>query len=172
MTIILNCDTIKQLVETGDFKIIKKNQKIVGNCNYYFTPNMGINLYSAKVKFIDKKFIVFEFDKHTNSSLLLLLKNINKVFIDQLKINNSELFDSPIYNLFSEDESNFTLRCYLPNSNGKYFITVDSTETDTKLPFRLPRVNAIYDMAIVEIRNVWKKDETCAFNLELKYVKI
>jgi hypothetical protein len=170
MTIILNSNVIKQLIENETFKILKKNQKLLGNCNYYFTPNMGINLYNPKVKFVDKKFLVFEFTKKDSLLLLLLLRNINDVFLNELRSKFSETFDKTIYNLFSEDDLTFTLRCYLPNNNGKYFVQVNDSETGSNIPFKLPRVNINYNTAMIEIRNVWKKNETYGFNLELKYI--
>ena len=172
MTIILNSDVIKQLVEKGTFKILKKNQKVLGNCNYYFAPNMGVRVYNPKIKFVDKKFLVFEFTKVDSLSLLLLLRHINDVLLNELRSKFSETFDKTIYNFFSEDELSFTLRCYLPSNNGKYFVQVEDSETGSKIPFKLPRVNTTYNESMMEIRNVWKKNETYGFNLELKYISL
>jgi hypothetical protein len=172
MTIILNSDVIKQLTHNDVFKILKKNQKVLGNCNYYFTPNMGISVYNPKIKFVDKKFVVLEFIKRDSLSLLLLLRHINDVFLNKLRENFSETFDKTIYNLFSEDDLAFTLRCYLPNNNGKYFVQTEDSDTGLKIPFKLPRVNTNYNQSMIEIRNVWKKNETYGFNLELKYVSL
>lgn len=170
MTIILNSDRLMELVESNSLKILKRSQKVSTDCNYYFTPTMGIKLYKPMVKFIDKKFIVFEFQKSDHLSLLLLLRHINNILLRQLRTKFSETFNESIHNLFSEDDLVFTLRCYLPNNKGKYFIKVEDAETGAALPFILPNTNRYYDNCIVEIRNIWKRKETYAFNLELKHI--
>lgn len=165
MTIILNSVVLNELVDTSVLKILKKNQKIQGNCNYYFNPNIGLKLYNPKVKYVDKKTIVFEFDKYKYASLLVLLNYINDVLQRTTKNEFSELFEKQIYNIVSEQDSKFTIRCYLPNYNGKYFIDTGSTEK-----FTVPRSGCEYDTAVIEIRNIWKMGEKYGFNLELKNV--
>ena len=76
MTIILNSTVLNELIDNDVLKVLKKNQKIQGNCNYYFNPNIGFKLYGAKVRYVDKKSMVFEFDKYKCSSLLVLLNYI------------------------------------------------------------------------------------------------
>lgn len=166
MTIILNSEVLDSLIRDDILKILKKNQKIAGNCNYYFTPNIGLNLYNAKVKFVDKKFIVFEFEKYKHLGLLGLLKRINEVLKTKVRTNNSELFEKAIFDLFNEDDNVFSLRCYLPNYNGKY-----SIETNFE-KFNIPRVGCCYDIATIEIRNIWKNNEKHGFNCELKRVVV
>jgi hypothetical protein len=170
MTIILNSDILMELIDSNNLKILKRSQKISSDCNYYFTPNMGIKLYKPIVKFVDKKFIVFEFQKANNLPLLLLLRHINNILLRELRTKFSETFNKTIHNLFSENDLVFTLRCYLPNNNGKYFIKIEDSDTGASLPFKLPNTNTNYDTAIVEIRNVWKRAETYGFNLELKSI--
>lgn len=167
MTIILNSTVLNELVDNDVLKVLKKNQKTQDNCNYYFNPNIGFKLYDAKVKYVDKKSMVFEFDKYKYSSLLVLLNYTNDVLQRMTKQNFSELFEKSIYGIVSEQDSTFTIRCYLPNYNGKYFI---ETESDDK--FKLPRSGCIYDSVTVEIRNIWKMGEKYGFNLELKGVYV
>lgn len=168
MTIILNCDILDSMISNDEIKIIKRSQNIVGNSNYYFNPNIGIKLYNPEVKFIDKKFVVFYFDKYKHSSLLKLLKHMDAVLQNFVKCKYSELFDKKIYSIFSEDDMGFTIRCYLPNRNGKYNI---QTETQT-IRFTLPRLGCIYDVATIEFRNIWKNGDKYGFNIELKGVNV
>lgn len=165
MTItILNSEFLDNMIETESLKILKKNQRVLGNCNYYFNPNIGVNLYKSKVKFLDKKFIVFEFEKYSCLSLLKLLRHTNVTLKNLTKNKFSELFDKEIYDLFNEDDEKFLIRCYLPNYNGKYSIETDYGR------FNLPRVGCCYDMITVEFRNIWKNGEKYGFNIELKRV--
>jgi hypothetical protein len=165
MTIILTSDKIDALIKENILKVLKKPQKNTTNFNYYFTPNIGISLYNPKVKYIDKKFIVFEFERYKNSSLYHLLKHINTTLQNELKKQYIELKDKYIYDLFSEQNEYFFIRCYLPNNNGKYFISVNEDKR-----FYLPRIGCIYDNVIVEIRNIWGKGDKYGFNIELKKV--
>ena len=166
MTIILNSEVLSELTRSGNLRVIRKVQKVHGNCNYYFTPTIGINLYNPRVKFVDKKFIVFVFDKYKNSGLFSLLKHIDSVLQNLVKKSNSEVYDKEMYSLFSEDETEFVIRCYLPNKMGKYLIHTDCDN------FHLPRSGAMYEMVTVEFRNIWKTGVRIGFNTELKFAKI
>lgn len=164
MTIILNSEILNDMIKDDVLKILKKNQKVAGNCNYYFNPSIGIKIYKPKVKFLDKKFMVFEFEKYSNMGLLGLLRCVNTILKKQTKTKFSELFDKDIYDLFNEDDEKFMIRCYLPNYNGKYAIETDYGK------FNLPRIGCCYDMAVIEFRNIWKNVEKYGFNIELKQV--
>lgn len=164
MTIILNSEILNDMIKNDVLKILKKNQKTLGNSNYYFNPNVGIYLYKPKVKFLDKKFMVFEFDKYSNMGLLGLLRYINTTLQNHTKSKFSELFDKDLYDLFNEDDEKFMIRCHLPNYNGKYSIQTDYGK------FNLPRIGCCYDMAVIEFRNIWKNGEKYGFNIELKRV--
>jgi hypothetical protein len=166
MTIILNSDILQELIISKTLKIIKKSQKISNNSNYYFTPSIGIKLYKPKIMYSNLKSIVFEFDKYEFLNLLQLLRSINNKLQYKLKTDYSELFDKDIYNIMSEQDEKFTIRCYLPNKNGKYFIK----SNDLSLGFKLPKSNSYLDEALIEIRNVWCNDSKYGFNLELKSI--
>jgi hypothetical protein len=165
MTLILTSEKVDEIIKDNILKILKKSQKNTKDWNYYFTPNIGISLYNPKVKYVDKKFIVFEFDRYKYSSLYHLIKHINISLQNELKTQYIELNDKNIYNIFSEEKETFFIRCYLPNNNGKYFITVNDDKR-----FYLPRIGCIYDNVVVEIRNLWGKDNKYGFNIELKNV--
>jgi hypothetical protein len=166
---ILYSNVLKDLVETDTLKILKKSQKVSGNSNYYFTPNLSLELYNPKVMFVTPKFIVLEFDRVKHASLLTLIKGINSTLLYQLRKRYSELYSKNIYDIVSEKESTFTIRCFLPNSSGKYFINCTNNQNET-LTYKLPRVSSQYDIATVEIRNVWVNGEKSGFNIELKNV--
>lgn len=167
MTIILTKEKIEEITKENILQILKKSQKNTTNWNYYFTPNIGITLYNPKVKYVDKKCLVFEFERYKNASLYHLLKYINSTLQNELKKKYIELNDKHIYDIFSEQDETFFIRCYLPNNNGKYFISVNDDKR-----FYLPRIGCIYDNIIVEIRNLWGKDQKYGFNIELKKVNL
>lgn len=166
MTIILNSDILQELIISKTLKIIKKSQKISNNSNYYFTPSIGIKLYNPKIMYSNLKSVVFEFDKYEFLNLLQLLRSINDKLQYKLKHDYSELFDKEIYNIMSERDDKFTIRCYLPHKNGKYFIK----SNESSFGFKLPKSNCVLDEALIEIRNVWCNDGKYGFNLELKSV--
>lgn len=168
MTIILNCETLDEMISSDSLKIIKRSQTNVNNFNYYFNPNIGINLYNPEVKFVDKKFIVFSFEKYKHMSLLKLLVYIDTTLKSKTKRKFSELFDKDIYSIFSENENEFMIRCYLPSYNGKYKV---QTETEN-VRFNLPRLGCVYDTAKIEFRNIWKNGDKYGFNIELKSVNL
>ena len=99
MSIYLTLDNLNDLISSKSLKILKKNQKENGT-NYYFTPNLVLKLYGAKVIFINPKFLVFQFCKIKNSSLYLLLKSINSILLNELKKTHSEMFNKEIYSFF------------------------------------------------------------------------
>ena len=168
MSIYLTLDNLNDLISSKSLKILKKNQKENGT-NYYFTPNLVLKLYGAKVIFINPKFLVFQFCKIKNSSLYLLLKSINSILLNELKKTHSEMFNKEIYSFFSDVDDKFTIRCYLPNYKNKYFIQCESSDNSVNY-FTLPKHQITYDMITIEIRNVWYKNEKGGFNIELKGV--
>ena len=78
MTIVLNKAIIEELIRTNKLRILKKYQSDKINCNYYFTPNIGIKIYKPKVMIVNEKYIVFEFDKNNSIGLYSLLRKINE----------------------------------------------------------------------------------------------
>lgn len=165
MTILINSEVLSNL-KVG---ILRRSQKMECNHNYYFSPNMAMHLYDAKVVFINPKFIVFEFDKSTHLTLLDLMRRLNDKLQTELKKNCSELFDKEIYNIVSEKETSFSIRCFLPTIRGKYnIICKDSDENG--LIFKLPRLDCIFKEITIEIKNVWQTGDKRGFNIELKSV--
>ena len=171
MTIIINSEVLSELINSEQLKIVKKRQQNVDNFNYYFSPSIGLNLWRSKVMIVNPKFIVFEFNKIEHMNLLILLRDINNKLQKLVKKQNSELFNTDIYNIMSEiDDDKFTIRCYLPNVRGKHLIKcyIDNKEET----FKLPRLNTIIDNCIIEIRNIWCINNKSGFNIELKSTSI
>jgi hypothetical protein len=164
MTVIIN----SEILSTLSITILKRSQKITHNHNYYFSPNMAMYLYNPKVIFTNPKFIVFEFDKRTHLNLLLLIRRLDDILQKQLKKNYSELFDKEIYNIVSETETHFTLRCFLPTVRNKYNI-ICKGDTDNMI-FKLPRLNCVFKDIMIEIKNVWQTGDKRGYNIELKSV--
>ena len=165
---LLTLDKLKGIVEDDTLKIAKKHQK-EGGVNYYFSPNIGIKLYKAKVVFKNPKFLVLQFSKDHNINLLFFLRGVNNILLHELKKKHSEMFTKEIYSFFSETETHFTIRCYLPNYKNKYLIQCESSDNSVTY-FTLPRLEYVFDNITLEIRNVWHKNERGGFNLELKYI--
>jgi len=160
--------TLIDLVQSGELKVLKKRQKVAENVNYYFNPNLSIKLFDAKAMIVTQKHIVLEFDKVKHFGLLQFLRSINNILINFVKSKDCDLFDKSIYSLMSELENTFTIRCHLPNYKGKYFI--ESSMSGQKQIFKLPRLNCKIDIATIEIRNIWGQDNKYGFNIELKGV--
>jgi hypothetical protein len=165
MAVIINSENLSEL-KVG---ILRRSQKMACNHNYYFTPNIAMHLYNAKVVFIKPTFIVFEFDKSTHLSLLLLMRRLNDKLQMELKINCSELFDKEIYDIVSEKETTFSIRCFLPTIRGKYNIICQDPD-ENGLVFKLPRLDCIFKEITIEIKNVWQTGDKRGFNIELKSV--
>lgn len=169
MTIIVNSELLTDLLKNNTITILKKRQKDSNDSNYYFTPNIGLNLWNAKIMFINSKFLVLEFNKIDHINLLTLLRYVDSSLQKLLKSKNSELFNVDIYSIMSETEDKFTIRCYLPNYRGKYLIKYYVNDSDEL--FKLPKLNSIIDNCVIEIRNVWGKNNKYGFNIELKSIK-
>lgn len=169
MTIILDSKVLSDLIYNNELKILKKKQQKPENSNYYFNPSLALNLWKSKVMFRNPKFIVLEFSKVEHINLLILLRDINIKLQNLLKKQNSELYNKNIYNIMSETDDKFTIRCYLPNYKGKYLVKYFINNTEEV--FRLPNINTVIDNCLIEIRNVWKTGDKCGFNIELKSIK-
>ena len=138
--------------------------------NYYFIPNIGIKLFNAKVSWIDpsKKNISFAFNKYENLSLLNMLRYINEqlTIIYNNKTTNAKVLSPFLY----EKGDLFFIRCYLPNTKGKYHI--ESLFNNVKEDFSIPKLSLIYNVIIIDIRNIWEDETRSGFNLELKETSI
>lgn len=170
---ILNSETMNDLLSTDTLKLIEKYQRGGSGKNYFFTPTIGLKLYNPKITWIDpyKKNLAFSFYKHENLNLYTMLKYINKslTLIYKQKAYNPSDNISPF---FYEKGDYFYIKCYLPNMNKKYQIT--SFFNDLEESFVIPTVGNSYNTVIVDIRNIWEKDNHAGFNLEVKetYIKV
>lgn len=164
MTVILSSSILSEL----ELVVFRKRQKNIENSNFYFTPNIGMKLYSAEIMIITPKYVVFKFDKVKDLNLLSLFRNINNFLHSKIKYHFGDFFNKNIYPIVSENEDNFTLRCSLPNYNSKYHIKY--YEDDEQKIFKLPKIGTKYACVTLEIRNVWETDKCVGFNIELKEI--
>lgn len=166
MVYLLTSESLTNLIQEGKLNILKKSQKL--GTNYFFTPTIGIKLYNPKVIFSDRKNITLQFDKRTNLNLYKMLEFINSILMKKYK-NSSQTVPDLNYNLFYENDDFFNIRVFLPYSKGKYDIQV--TDNANFIPFRIPNKGAVYDIVVVEIRNIWEQASRSGFNLELKSIE-
>ncbi len=165
----VNSEKVKDMVANCELSIIRKPQKEAGNYNYYFTPNMTVKLYNAKVIVSDPKFLVLQFTKSSSLNLLIMLRSINASLTSYLRRCYVIDEDKMLYPCFSEQEDTFTIRCYLPHIRNKYFITTEFDGVESK--FVLPRPNNILSCVTVEYRNIWESTDKLGFNMEVKVIK-
>lgn len=163
--IILNSDILNELINTNSLSIQETFQKRSGK-NYFFSPTIAIKLLNPKVSWIDsyKKNISFSFNKYDNLSLLNFLKYVQQRLV--------QLYNTKSYNpqnvasIYYEKGDYFYVKVYLPNVNNKYNIV--SQFNGEQEQFKIPRVGITYDSVIIDIRNIWEKDNLAGLNLELK----
>lgn len=164
---ILNSEIMNDLLTTDTLKLIEKFQRGSSGKNYFFTPTIGLKLYNPKITWVDpyKKNVSFSFNKHENINLYTMLKNINNSLknLYKNKAYNPVETVSPFY---YEKGDYFYIKCYLPQTNKKYHIT--SFFNDTEEAFIIPKIGCTYSSIVVDIKNIWEKDNQSGFNLELK----
>jgi hypothetical protein len=168
MVIVTSATQFKDMIDNGELCITKKPQKVDGD-NYFLSPNIGFRLYGAQVIQNNENYLVLGFDKIRDISLYSMLSYMDKRIRDYLK--TSYIIQSDVFHsLFSETESSFTIRCYLPHLGKRYFTECESD--GKQVAFRVPNKFATIDVAYVEIRNVWECRNRLGFNIELKSVVI
>lgn len=160
MTFLLTSDALDAL----QLSLVRKKQKNSSATNVYFSPNIGIKLYRAKVLYVNPKYIVFQFDKSESLGLCILLRKISDFLRNQLRSTYYDLKNKLVHDIISETETTFTIRCNLPGSGGRYYIGQDSGA------FNLPRVNAVFGCVLIEFRNYWEQPDKIGMNTEVKFV--
>lgn len=174
MLLITSTDQLTELINLQQIKFVRRNQQGNGS-NYYLSPSLMLNIYKPIVYIVTPTYIVFAFDKFHNLTLFHFMKSISYKLLNYLKscfyIDNSK----KLYDFFSQvekiaGEPLITIRCNLPVIKGKYYIRtiVDGVE-DTQ--FCLPRRNAKLESVLIEIKNIWEKDDKLGFNVELREIK-
>lgn len=164
--IILNSEILDELIISIS-KYMNKNNYY----SYYFSPNIAIRLFSAKVSWMDNNSISFCFEKHHNLNLLTLLRNINSKLIhiyEKYKDSRGFILSDDKPCLFYEKEDNFYIKCNLPKTNNKYHIKCNDNK-----PFTKPNIGAVYKCIIMDIRNIWESQNSkhMGFKLELKEIE-
>jgi hypothetical protein len=134
--------------------------------NYYISPTISLKLFNPKVSWIDpyKKNISFIFPKYDNLSLLNFLKYVQQRLIQLY--NKVSPNPQNVASIYYEKGDYFYVKVYLPNTNNKYNIT--SSFNGEEEQFKIPRVGITYNSIIIDIRNIWEKDNAAGINLELK----
>lgn len=164
--LILNSEIISDIISSNSLQLIEKYQRGGAGKNYFFTPTIAIKLYNPKITWLDsfKKNISFSFNKSDNLNLFIMLRFINQSLVTIYKkqaynaVNNVSPF-------FYEKGDYFYIKCYLPNTRGKYHITSFSNNIEQQ--FITPRIGCSYNTVILDIKNIWEKNNA-GFNLELK----
>jgi hypothetical protein len=171
--IILNSEIINDLIRNDNLHFQTKFQRGDGK-NYFFTQTISLCLYNAKVTWIDssKKNMSFCFNKYDNLKLFIMLRHINQKLID---LYNNKIYNpvSNISTFFYEKDDCFYIKCYLPNVKNKSNVyLIKDIFNSREEPFRIPKIGLTYSSIILDIRNIWEKDNKAGFNLELKETMI
>lgn len=160
---IKSSETLNELFESREVNVIRKSQKTEG-FNYYFSPILIMKLYNPKVLIVNQKYIVFQFKKYENLSLLNMLRNFSVKLLDFVK--RFYLIDAKnVYNIASEQEDVFTIRCSLPSFN-----KIDCRFYGENVKFQLPKTQVHIDKVSVIIKNLWESKDRIGYNIELKSV--
>jgi hypothetical protein len=169
MVYLLTLETLKSLKNSKGLQLLEKNQKNNIYKNYYFTPNIGLKIFNAKVLFVDNKSMTIEVDKWKYPGFITMLREIDEELL-KLYHEKSNQVSENVYSFFMEKENTILFRMSLPNYRGKYNITSYTNSSDQDV-FTLPRSGMIYNYIIFEIRNIWEQlGKKTGFNLELKCV--
>ena len=109
-SVLLNSNIFGEMLKTYSIGISKKYQK--DTINYYFTPNLCLKMFNVKVTWTDKKNISFCVNKWENTSLLNLMKFIEKGLINLYNKYDSENTDKIVSSFFYEKGDYFYIRCF------------------------------------------------------------
>lgn len=168
-TIYLSSAILTNLMRENAIVINRKSQKTKDNYNYYVTPNVGLKLYNARVLACTSRFIVLRFERRDSINLLILLKYVSESLIYLVKQQYPDEYKTT-YDIHVDQEDYFTVRCYIPCTNGKYHINQHVDGQDVR--FTIPRVNTTIKELDVDIRNLWKDNGKLGFNVEVKEITI
>ena len=166
--VILNTSTLKDMMENASLNILVKPQKNsqAGETNLFFSPSLGLELFNPHVTFVDLKTVVLTFNKAKDINLLVMLRYINKTLLSFLKPND----DEKVYDLFSESDTTFSLRCYLPSFKGKF--SVKYFEDNEEKRFKYPKLNSTLPFVSVHVKNIWYSNKRYGFNLVLSEIRL
>ncbi len=160
----MNSEEIYEMIKDKRLSFLKKHQKKDNGVNFFLSPRISLNLYKAKVFFVNDKNIILEYDKFHDIYLLSMLRNINKQIIGLF--NDIYREDISTYPFFSEREKTFTIQCFVPKIKDK--INVKYINEGVECNFRYPNRNCIIDHCEIEIKNIWLLNGKSGFNVELK----
>lgn len=165
--VVLNTQVLKDLMERNALNVVRKTQKNSANdVNFFFSPSIGLELYNPQVSFVDLKTVVLTFCKGKDINLLIMLRYINKTLLSFL--NPSE--HQKVYDIFTESDSTFSLRCYLPSFKGKYSIKFYEDADEKR--FKFPRLNSTLPYVLLDIKNIWCSNNRYGYNLVVTEIRI
>jgi len=164
----LNTSTLKEMMESGSLTVMVKPQKNnqSGETNIFFSPSIGLELFNPKVTFVDLKTVVLTFNKSTDINLLIMLRYINKTLLSFLKPNDKQ----KVYDIFSESDTTFSLRCHLPSFKGKF--SVKYFEDNEEKRFKYPKLNCTIPFVLIHIKNIWCSNNRYGFNLVASEIRL
>lgn len=172
MLTIQSSDQLQTIIDKEEVVLTRRLQKNGVDFNYYFTPSLRLVLYGAKVFFIDRKFIVFSFEKERHLSLLSMLERIHKLLIEFTRRQFPKRTTQDVeYPFFSIQNDVVTIRCSLPQTKNGYTI-LHKTPEGEELPFTFPRKGVTVDRINIDFKNLWENRGRLAYNLELKEYKL
>jgi hypothetical protein len=169
MVLIRNKEELDNMINEGQLSVLCKPQKSSGY-NYYFVPNLALNVYNSKILISTPKYIVLEWDKFKCSSLLSMLRSFSQKLRNYVKRSYFVSDDLTVYDIHCEQELTFTIRCYLPQTRGKYHI--ESWYDGQLDSFKLPKKNLSLSCVNLEIRNIWISNDKMGYNIEVKSITI
>ncbi len=170
MSLTLNTEILNELKTDSTFTFFRKVQRNTNNYNYFTTKKTCLKLYNCKVVYVDTKTITLQFEKKSSLSLLILMRAVHHFLRDKLNsLTNLTQTNKTFYSLVVEGDDTFTIRCYLPHHNRKYFID-GFDETGNKTDFILPRINNVLTCVCIDIRNIWETTDKLGYNLEVKSI--
>jgi hypothetical protein len=160
--------TVVSSQEFDQFKhhitLSSKLQKDGVSLNYFFSPQLCINIYKPRFLIVQNKYVVLEFSKDKHQSLLYMFKGINN-YLKGLLPNTFSCYD-----FFSEQEESFTIRLSLPKTKYKYTITSEN-QNGENIQFHLPALNSQPFFITILFKNIWQINNKGGFNIELKHIK-
>lgn len=165
--VILNTSVLKGLMENNALKIVRKIQKNnARDVNFFFSPSIGLELFNPQVSFVDSKTVVLTFCKSKDINLLIMLRYINKTLSSFLTPSD----DQKVYDMFTETDTTFSLRCYLPSFKGKYCTKYYEDAEEKR--FKFPRLNSTLPFVLLDIKNIWCSNNRYGYNLVVTEIRL
>lgn len=152
---------------------VQKQKNTKGsNDNFFFSPRLFLRLYKPKVIKQDISHITLLYEKDKAHLLYSLLKKIEEALYKNIHSKFNLPSNAKKYNIIYETDTGFSLKLYLPKNNNTYCVKMYEKEDNVsnEIRFKFPKLNSTLDNCEIEIKNIWLKNNTFGFNLELKSI--